>query len=286
MNSKPFTNPQDTRAWQVHRFEKTGATLFNDVVVIEEPLEIRIVFGPSDRRSEMPLSITMRTPGDDIDLATGFLISEGIVHSVKDIISITQSLDNVILIDLHPDFVFLPEKIQRHFYTTSSCGICGKASIEMVRQVSPYRLITGQPKISYHLLLQMGEVLRNAQPVFAATGGIHATALFDAECHLLCTKEDIGRHNAMDKMIGWAATQNLLPLTNHLVIVSGRGGFELVQKALSAGLALFAAVGAPSSLALELAEESDMTLAGFLRDDRVNVYTHESRVIGDRYSVM
>lgn len=148
----------------------------------------------------------------------------------------------------------------------------------MVRQVSSYRLIPGQPKIPFRSLIKMGEILLHGQPVFASTGGIHATALFDAQCQLLCTKEDIGRHNAMDKMIGWAATNHLLPLTNHLVVVSGRGGFELVQKALAAGVAIFAAVGAPSSLALELAEESDMTVAGFLRDDRVNVYTHPERV--------
>ena len=285
MSPEPLSQQQSTRAWDVRRFEENGTQLFNDVVVREDPLEIRIAFGSSGNRTEMPLSITMRTPGDDIDLAIGFLITEGIVHTVKDIVSAEQTSENVVVANLHPEFVFIPEKIQRHFYTTSSCGICGKASIDMVRQVSSYRLIPGQPEISYPSLLRMGEILRNAQPVFTATGGIHASALFNVECQLLCIKEDIGRHNAMDKMIGWAATQQLLPLANHIVVVSGRGGFELVQKALSAGVAVFAAVGAPSSLALELAAESDMTVAGFLRDDRVNVYTHAERVksvIGNR----
>lgn len=278
MSHESFPNQHSTRTWHVRRFSENGPELFNDVVVKEEPLEIRIAFGSIGNRNEIPLSITMRTPGDDIHLATGFLITEGIVNSVTDIVSTEQTSENVVVANLHSDFVFQPEKIQRHFYTTSSCGICGKASIDMVRQVSSYRLIPGQPRISYQLLIQMGEILRNAQPVFAATGGIHATALFDGGGQLFCTKEDIGRHNAMDKMIGWAAMQNLLPLTDHIVVVSGRGGFELVQKALGAGVAIFAAVGAPSSLALELADESDMTVAGFLRHDRVNVYTHGERI--------
>ncbi|HLF63120.1 MAG TPA: formate dehydrogenase accessory sulfurtransferase FdhD [Saprospiraceae bacterium] len=279
MTSETTSEQHGVRTWTVHRIEVDNEYVFNDVVVVEEPLELRITYGPSALRTEIPLSVTMRTPGDDLALATGFMITEGIVHSMKDILSVDQPSENVVVVHLHPDFVFLPEKIQRHFYTTSSCGICGKASIDMVRQVSSYRLIPGQPQIPFGALVQMGEILRNEQPVFAATGGIHATALFDAASQLLCTKEDIGRHNAMDKMIGWAAAQNLLPLTHHLVVVSGRGGFELIQKASAAGVAIFAAVGAPSSLALELAEESDMTVAGFLRGDRVNVYTHPERVV-------
>jgi len=265
-------------SWNVKRIEGDRSSAFSDLVVVEEPLEIRLVYGPGIDRKEMPLYVTMRTPGDDMALAKGFLITEGIVRTTDDIVDVTQRADNVIAVSLHPDFIFLPSTVERHFYTSSSCGICGKASIEMVRQVSPYRLIPGQPVISYKSLLGMAETLIRAQPLFAATGGIHATALFNTSGDLLCTKEDIGRHNAMDKLIGWAAESHL-PLSNHIVVVSGRGGFELVQKALSAGAAIFAAVGAPSSLALQLAEESDMTVAGFLRHDRVNVYTHPERVI-------
>lgn len=276
------SNDQSIRHWDVHRIDASGDQTFRDIVVSEEPLEIRIAYGPLDRRNELPLSVTMRTPGDDIALATGFFMTEGIVHAYSEIGSVTQPSENVVIVHLQPDVAFSPESQQRHFYTTSSCGVCGKASIDMVRQVSPYRLVRGKPKITSKDLLEMGEMLREAQPLFAATGGIHATALFNDQGTLLCIKEDIGRHNAMDKMIGWAAAQSLLPLSQHVVVVSGRGGFELVQKALTAGVALFVAVGAPSSLALELAEESDMTVVGFLREERMNVYTCPERVIGSR----
>ena len=277
--STPGTDRQGIRTWDVHRIHNEKRYIFADNIVVEEPLEIRIAYGPVDRRVEMPLSITMRTPGDDVELVTGFLITEGIARAERDIQSVQQQSTNVVVADLHPDVNFQPGDVQRHFYTTSSCGVCGKASIDMVRQVTPYRLVSDQPQISFKTLLEMGEILGGSQPVFASTGGIHATALFQATGELLCTKEDIGRHNAMDKLIGWAAKHELLPLSNHVVVVSGRGGFELVQKAMVAGVAIFAAVGAPSSLALELAEECDMTVAGFLREDRVNVYMCPERVV-------
>lgn len=275
-------NDQSIRHRDVRRIDANGDQSFRDIVVAEEPLEIRIGYGPLDRRNELPLSVTMRTPGDDLALATGFFMTEGIVHTFSEIGSVTQPSENVVVVHLQPDVAFSPESQRRHFYTSSSCGVCGKASIDMVKQVSPYRLVRGKPKIAYKDLLKMGEKLRTAQPLFAATGGIHATALFNDQGAMLCIKEDIGRHNAMDKMIGWAATQNLLPLSQHVVLVSGRGGFELIQKALTAGVALFVAVGAPSSLALELAEESDMTVVGFLREARMNVYTCTERVVGNR----
>jgi len=267
------------RQWKVQRIEANEIRAFEDTIVIEEPLEIRLSYGPSERRHEMPLSITMRTPGNDLALVTGFLITEGIVHSSSDIIEVMQVSENVVNAQLDPEFSFVPGQVQRHFYTTSSCGVCGKASIDMVRQVSPYRLIPGKPTVNFSTLSMMAKHLNEAQPVFMATGGIHAAALFDVKGNLVDIKEDIGRHNAMDKLIGHAAKLGLLPLSEYVVVVSGRGGFELVQKAIAAGVAIFAAVGAPSSLALELADESDMTIAGFVREDRLNVYTHPDRIV-------
>lgn len=266
------------RHQKVLRIGADGSVEQDDVLVVEEPLEIRLTFGAEQARREIPLSITMRTPGDDIDLVCGFLLTEGIAHVFSDILDIQQVSDNVVRAALIPEANFVPENIQRHFYTTSSCGVCGKASIDMVRQVSAFRLNRAIPEVNADILMRIAGEMRGSQPMFAATGGIHATALYDRDGTLHCVKEDIGRHNAMDKMIGWSAVHQHLPLSQHIVVVSGRGGFELVQKAASAGVPVFAAVGAPSSLAVELAEESDMTLVGFLREDKMNVYTHPGRL--------
>ncbi len=267
------------RNWIVHRLTSSGVTHFEDVVAIEEPLEMRLEYGPQTAREQMALSITMRTPGHDTLLLTGFLITEGVVRNIAEIRTVLQLDDNVVFAFLEPESAFDPETLSRHFYTSSSCGVCGKTSLDLVRQAVPYRLRQGHPRVPLDRLTGSLASLNAGQPLFAHTGGNHATALFSTDGTLLCLMEDVGRHNAMDKMIGWAAGNLELPLTEHFVIVSGRASFELVQKALAAGLAVMGAVGAPSSLAAELAQGSGMTLAGFLRNDRVNVYTHPERVV-------
>jgi len=226
----------------------------------------------------------MRTPGNDESLIRGFLLTEGIVETADDIIGCkTHSIDEPsghqsITAELSPDVVFSTENQQRHFYTSSSCGVCGKTSIDMVRQVTSFRAIPGQPTISPAALHDMSSVMLNAQSLFKKTGGIHAAGLFDVQGNLLVIKEDIGRHNAVDKLIGVAMQKIKLPLNNHILLVSGRAGFELVQKAAVSGIAFFAAVGAPSHLAIELAVESNMTLIGFLKGKGFNIYSAPERI--------
>jgi len=228
----------------------------------------------------------MRTPGNDESLLRGFLLTEGIVDTPDEIQKCKRSIDGPtghqsIKAELSPDVVFSPEKQQRHFYTTSSCGVCGKTSIDMVRQVTSFRPIPGQPAISAKSLHEMSLKMLNEQSVFKKTGGIHAAGLFDAHGQLIAIEEDVGRHNSVDKLVGVAMQKISLPLNNHILMVSGRAGFELVQKAAVSGIALFISVGAPSSLAIELAVESDMTLIGFLKSTGFNVYSHDERIIVD-----
>ncbi|MDX1478987.1 MAG: formate dehydrogenase accessory sulfurtransferase FdhD [Saprospiraceae bacterium] len=259
----------------------------DDHVVLEEPLEIKLEYGPAARRERYTLAVTMRTPGHDEDLIRGFLFTEGIIDRPEQVAGFERpesSEDHTVTALLDPDLVFLPDRQQRHFYTSSSCGVCGKASIDMVHQVSAYRLDPAVPVISEKVLMQMSDRMRQAQHAFDLTGGIHAAALFDLNGQVACTREDVGRHNAVDKLIGWAGQQSLLPLSNSVVMVSGRAGFELIQKAVVAGVPLFVAVGAPSSLAIELAERSDMTLVAFMRDHGFNVYTHPQRIRLDQDS--
>lgn len=258
-----------------------------DLLAVEEPLEIRLIFGPEDNRTEKSLSVTMRTPGNDEELALGFLLSEGIINERKDVVQIRHcetvkdeaERGNVLKVHLSPSLAFEMKALDRHFYTSSSCGVCGKASMESVFQSTCYPLPPDTPKISAELIHAMPDKLREAQAVFEHTGGLHAAGLFDAEGKLLFMREDVGRHNALDKLIGAALHENMLPLSGHLIQVSGRTSFELVQKTLMAGAPVLSAVGAPSSLAAKLASDSGMTLLGFVRNSRFNVYCGEDRLI-------
>lgn len=260
--------------------EETSA-LRDDVLAVEEPLEIRVAFGAGAARRRQSVAVTMRTPGHDFELAMGFLFTEGLIAKGADVTMMRYVGDdmNVLQVELHPDFPYDPERLSRNFYASSSCGVCGKGSIEMVQTHSCYTLTAGEPLLTAALVHGLPALLSKGQDVFACTGGLHAAGLFDAEGRLLILREDVGRHNAVDKLVGVAIREGSLPLRNHILLVSGRAGFELVQKAVMAGIPVLAAVGAPSSLSVSLAETYGMTLIGFLRDKRFNVYAGEERFI-------
>lgn len=252
-----------------------------DVLAVEEPLEIRL--------GRLSFSVTMRTPGDDFDLVAGFLVSEGVIWSPEQLVSLrfcagededgVQTF-NVVEAQLRPD-VPLPET-GRNVYTSSSCGICGTDSIEAVRKSSHYSPAADPVTVDAEVLASLPALLRKSQRVFEDTGGVHAAGLFKVEddggVQLLCLREDVGRHNAVDKVVGWALREGLLPLRGTILQVSGRASFELVQKAALAGIPVLAAVSAPSSLAVELAEASGLTLAGFSRGTSLNVYAGDARI--------
>ncbi|MGA2824819.1 MAG: formate dehydrogenase accessory sulfurtransferase FdhD [Streptosporangiaceae bacterium] len=248
-----------------------------DLLAVEEPLEIRI--------GGTPLTVTMRTPGDDIDLAAGFLFGEGLLNPPVDLRQIRMCDENVADVTLAP----LPlaqdvqratdaRRSQRNFLTTSACGVCGKESIEAIRVTSRYDIAADRVQVSPGVLASLPDRLRDAQRVFASTGGLHAAGLFTPDGTLLVLREDVGRHNAVDKVVGWALRAGRLPLTGHILLVSGRASFELVQKAYMAGIPVLAAVSAPSSLAVGLAEEAGLTLVGFLRGSSMNAYTGAHRL--------
>ena len=246
-----------------------------DLLAVEEPLEIRI--------GGTPLTVTMRTPGDDIDLAAGFLFGEGLLNPAVDLRQIRMCDENVADVTLEVaagDVARATDarRAQRNFLTTSACGVCGKDSIESIRVRSRYDIAADPVQVSPGLLTSLPGRLRDAQRVFASTGGLHAAGLFSAEGTLLVLREDVGRHNAVDKVIGWALRAGRLPLAGHILLVSGRASFELVQKASMAGIPVLAAVSAPSSLAAGLAEEAGMTLVGFLRGTSMNAYTGTHRL--------
>jgi FdhD protein len=253
-----------------------------DTLAAEEPLEIRV--------AGRPLTVTMRTPGDDFDLTRGFLVSEGVVAGASDIAAIrycagatadggnTYNVVDVLL----DDGVALPDpSLERNFYTTSSCGLCGKASLEAVRTISKWRVDRDPLRLTAATIATLPEKLRAAQRVFDRTGGLHAAALFDAGGDVLCVREDVGRHNAVDKVTGWALGAGRLPLSGTTLMVSGRASFELVQKAVMAGIPALAAVSAPSSLAVDLAREMGLTLIGFVRGSSMNVYSAGDRITTD-----
>lgn len=262
-----------TRRWRASSF-RSG----RDLLAVEEPLEIRL----AGRR----FTVTMRTPGHDEELVTGFLFAEGFVSAANEIGEIRRVRGragkpepNVIDVILHVPVEDLRERLQRNFAMTASCGLCGKTSIEAIeRRIAP--LSPGNFALEAAVLLSLSAKMRGEQTIFADTGGVHAAALFDRSGALRALREDIGRHNAVDKLIGWAMGRNALPLDDSLVMVSGRLSFEIVQKVAAAGAPLLAAVSAPSSLAVELADQVGVTLLGFLRDGAFNVYTHPERVIG------
>ncbi len=254
----------------------------NDLLATEEPMEIRLEFGPGNKREQKSISVTMRTPGNDEELATGFLFTEAIIHSSADIVSIARpKTDNegIVVVSLAENVTLNTTNLERNFYTTSSCGVCGKASIEAVRTACNIPDSFDDLRISASLIYPLPALLRKQQEVFKNTGGLHACALFYISGKLLLSREDVGRHNALDKLIGAALIMDLLPLDNHILLLSGRASFELVQKAVMAGIKIVAAVGAPSSLAAEMAEEWGMTLIGFLRGERFNIYSGAERVV-------
>ncbi|MBG6096796.1 formate dehydrogenase accessory sulfurtransferase FdhD [Nocardioides luteus] len=250
-----------------------------DKLAAEEPMEIRV--------NGRPLTVTMRTPGGDFDLAVGFLVSEGVVHSADEVASVRYCAGatadggntyNVVDVGLAAHVPPPDASLERSFYTTSSCGLCGKASLEAVRTSSAWSVAEDTLRVTPELLTVLPERLREAQRVFDSTGGLHAAGLFDAEGNLLCVREDVGRHNAVDKVIGHALREGLVPLRNSMLMVSGRASFELVQKAVMAGIPLLAAVSAPSSLAVDLADDNGLTLVGFLRGSSMNIYAGTDRI--------
>jgi FdhD protein len=282
-----MTRAKNKTPAQVVRVENGEVTNRLDYLATEEPLELRLIAGPNKQTQyKQTLAVTMRTPGNDFELAAGFLLSEGIIQKRDDIKRISYCVDkelteeqryNVVNVLLTanelPDLV----RLERHFQVSSSCGVCGKASLESLENRNIQK-IESSLRVSSELICELPEKLRKSQGLFDITGGLHAVALFDANGNLLALREDVGRHNAMDKLLGWALLENLLPLSSHIVLVSGRASFELAQKALVAGIPIFCAVSAPSSLAVDLARRFNMTLIGFLRGERFNIYTHQGRV--------
>jgi FdhD protein len=267
-------------------------------LTVEEPLEIQLVYSDQGTRKTKSISVTMRTPGHDFELATGFLLTEGVIRDLGDVSdmryaagrasaeinrdaqnSISRPHPNTISVELGPGVPVPWASLERNFYTTSSCGICGKASLLAIRSVCPPR-IANEFTIDPMLLYGFPERLRLAQSIFDRTGGLHAAGLFDTEGSLVSVREDVGRHNAVDKLIGGAFLADRIPLRDRLLMLSGRASFELLQKAVMGGLPMVVSVGAPSSLALQVARNFDVTLVGFLREDHFNVYHGAERLSG------
>jgi FdhD protein len=254
---------------------------------VEEPLEVRVVHGPAGQRSERSVAVTMRTPGDDLALALGFLHGEGVVRSMDDVVDLAHveppgvgaGASNVVRVELAPTATFDADGLTRNVYTTSSCGVCGKASIDAVRVHIPDYAGRDTFAIDDRVLGGLPARLRDQQQEFDRTGGLHACAAFDVNGRVTAVAEDVGRHNALDKLVGRFLSGGRLPLSGLGLLFSGRASFELVQKAAMAGCPFVAAIGPPSSLAVELAAEQRMTLVGFLRKDRFNIYTLPHRIL-------
>lgn len=264
----------------VQKVNGSEIAVLEDVLSIEEPLEIRLKYIQDNEVYNQTISVTMRTPGNDVELALGFLLTEGIISdygAIQEVFHVDKNCalqkKNSIQVVLNDGFTPHLLQSERNFYTTSSCGVCGKSSIESIKTVSPFEN-SNKPKfdISASVLYQLPQKLRAAQSDFANTGGIHASGLFSLDGELFLLQEDVGRHNALDKLIGHAFAKDMLPLNQHILLLSGRISFELVQKAAMAGISIVVAIGAPSSLAVELAQEFDMTLIGFLNENRFNIY--------------
>ncbi len=283
---------------EIVKIEKAGSNKTVDLIAIEEPLEIRIGYGLSGMRQQKSISVTMRTPGNDFELAIGFLFTEGIIKNIQSVSQIKycteantiENLENIVRVELNENIEIEFKKLERNFYTTSSCGVCGKASIEAIHTVCELRINNEELIISRELIFSLPEKLRAQQSVFEHTGGIHASALFDLNGNLLLLREDVGRHNALDKLIGASlgsitsdsdrskSLELLIPLENHILLLSGRASFELIQKAAMAGIRIVCAIGAPSSLAVEIAKEFNITLIGFLRGEKFNIYSNPERL--------
>lgn len=325
---------EDQRKFQISRIQPLDQPPWSrteDWLAIEEPLEIRLLFGPASKRQSRSLSVTMRTPGNDFELAAGFLVSENVIHNRSDLLSLrfvgpfsTDSipenrgpeelalfsrvelpptdfgsnpqasngylacqhscLSNIVEAELNPELEFQFSRLQRNFYLTSSCGLCGKASLEMIRNDRiPPLATTGKDQeltIAANLVHQLPQRLRDKQAVFQSTGGLHAAGLFTKTGDFIELREDVGRHNALDKLIGRQLLTGSFPLNQTVLVLSGRASFELLQKSLLARIPVVVAVGAPSSLAVELAREFNITLIGFTSSQRFNLYSGEQRVVG------
>lgn len=268
--------PSKTTAIQIQRISSSGCDKFCDTLAVEEPLEIQVQFGKGSSQS---LAVTMRTPGNDLELAIGFLFTEGIIKRGSQVAE--QHVDEIngrVLICLGGECESFANSVQRNFYTTSSCGVCGKSSIEAIKISSSFSIHDDQTYIDGATLYLLEKELLKQQEIFSKTGGLHASALFNVQGDFILLREDVGRHNALDKIIGASFLKNELPLSNKILLLSGRASFELIQKAAMAGIPIVAAVGAPSSLAVGLAKEVGITLIGFLREDRFNIYCGAKRV--------
>lgn len=276
----------ESRELVIDKVDGTSSVSRTDVVAVEEPLEIQVSSPGPQGAAAKSISITMRTPGHDAELATGFLLTEGIISAADDIAAVTpvgepvagSGLQNIIRIELSPGVKLDFERLQRHFYTTSSCGVCGKASLDALRISGAASLAGNEFRIAPDRLVALPDAVRTMQPVFRETGGLHAAAAFDVAGNIALVREDVGRHNATDKLVGALLAAGEIPGESLGLFVSGRASFELMQKALVAGIPLLAAVGAPSSLAVDTAVEFGMTLVGFLRDGSFNTYAGSERI--------
>ncbi|MDH3627250.1 MAG: formate dehydrogenase accessory sulfurtransferase FdhD [Acidobacteriota bacterium] len=270
---------------RVERVAEGSRTSLDDRVAIEEPMEIRVDHAIDGKRVAKSLSITMRTPGHDFELAAGFLYTEGILRQPGDIETIEfcgpavegRDTSNIVKVTVADHVALDLERLQRNFYATSSCGICGKASLDAIA-VQGIEKPTAQWTLTTARVHELPKILRANQPVFETTGGLHASALVSADGVVECVREDVGRHNAVDKLIGSRLLRSQTPIDDRVLVLSGRAGFELIQKAVVAGIAIVVAIGAPSSLAVELAESYDMTLVGFASHDRFNIYSGGHRI--------
>lgn len=273
----------------ITKSDRNGVRVVPDVVAVEEPLEIRIGYYSGGARIEKSISITMRTPGDDFELAAGFLFSESIIRNAGDIETIAYCLEktsapetvqqyNIVTVSLRPGMSVDIQRLERHFYTSSSCGVCGKASLEALQIAACPARQMGSVAMAAAAVLSLPEKLKKAQKVFEKTGGLHGAGLFDAEGNLVASNEDVGRHNALDKLIGSQLLRRSANFAEQVLAVSGRTSFEIMQKSFVAGIPIVVAVGAPSSLAVELATTFKMTLIGFVRADSFNIYSGAERI--------
>ena len=281
-----FLPPTSYEYATVEKVTAGSRTPATDVLAAEEPLEIRVGYGPAADRQHRPLAITMRTPGHDFELTAGFLLTEGIIRSREDLNGVVycpdvtkdEERENVVRAELATTVPVDLPRLERHFYTSSSCGVCGKTSIDAVHAAAGPVLPTTGPHVAADVIHELPLRQRAAQEVFEQTGGLHAAALFSPAGELRLLREDVGRHNALDKVIGAALLAGQLPLHDAVLLVSGRASFELVQKAAVAGIPILAAVGAPSSLAVRAATDFGLTLLGFVRQQRFNIYSHAWRI--------
>ena len=265
---------------QIHKISSGTINKTTDKVAVEEPLQIQLEYSKASGQMLKDIAVTMRTPGNDDELAAGFLFTEGIIKNAGDIskIKIAHADENLVRVILKENISPALGNAARNFYTTSSCGICGKASIDAIQTISQYGEVKNNSHIPATTFYSLQSELKKQQKVFEDTGGIHASALFDLDGKFMMLTEDVGRHNALDKIIGAAMLNNQLPLNNCILLLSGRASFELIQKAVMAGIKIIASVGAPSSLAVQMATENDVTLIGFLKEDRFNIYSGKERI--------